>query len=440
MQLGPTGPATIRGKLGAAACMLLASVAPAVGRADSSGAVTQVDGTLLLYGEQSRTKVAEPTVRVTRLQPSGRSLSGQVVLDVMTGATPTGAMPPGVVDSTAALPPDEAPRVQTMTAASGGGGGGGSEHVPGPGDIPLAQFHDTRVALDAEWHEPITNIFGSTLGGYYSREKDYESVGASGKLSLDFLHKLTTLTLGGGVNRDHVFPSGGTPLPLSDGTVLHDERNAKDVTSALVGLSRVITRRWLISVNGSRTYEDGYLTEPYKVVSLIDPATGYTTGQITEGRPSTRQRTDVMTTMVYHFTSDVLHLSHRYYWDDWGVRSNTIDLKLRHDTGDSSFLQPHLRYYNQSQADFFTFGLVQGEPLPTYATSDYRLGPLSTATVGLTYGFHVPEQPGEFTIRAEYILQFGKGHPDTAMGVQQDFDLMPPVNIGSLVAGYSVAF
>ena len=48
--------------------------------------------------------------------------------------------------------------------------------------------------------------------------------------------------------------------------------------------------------------------------------------------------------------------------------------------------------------------------------------------------------PGEFTIRAEYIRQFGDGHPDYAVGVQQDFDLMPPVNVGTLVAAYSVTF
>jgi len=438
MQLASPSPSSIRGKLGAAACMLLASVTPAVVRADS-GAVTQVDATVLLYGEQARAKVTEPTVRVTRIQPSGRSLSGQVTLDVITGASPSGAMPPGVIDSTAVPPPgDESPRVQTMTAASGGGGGG--DEAPDPGAIPVAHFSDFRFAFDGDWHEPIGGYLSSTLSGHYSREKDYESVGGSGKLSLDFMHHLTNLTFGGGINHDGVFPSGGTPLPLSDGTIVFEGRNAKRVTSALVGLSRVITRRWLISVNGSRTFEDGYLTEPYKVVSLIDPVTGYTVGQITDGRPSTRQRSDLLTTMVYHFTGDVVHLSHRYYWDDWGVRSNTFDLKLRHDTGDSSFLQPHLRYYSQTQADFFTFGLVQGEPIPAYATSDYRLGPLQTATVGLTYGFHLPESPGEFTIRAEYIRQFGDGHPDYAVGVQQDFDLMPPVNVGTLVAAYSVAF
>jgi uncharacterized protein DUF3570 len=436
MQLA-SSPSSIRGKLGAAACMLLASVTPAVVRADS-GAVTQVDATVLLYGEQSRAKVTEPTVRVTRIQPSGRSLSGQVILDVITGASPSGAMPPGVIDSTAVPPPgEEAPRVQTMTAASGGGG---SPAAPDPGAIPVVQFQDFRVAFDGDWHEPIGSYLASTLSGHYSREKDYESIGGSGKLSLDFMHHLTNLTIGGGVNHDGVFPTGGTPLPLSDGTIVSDSRNAKRVTNALIGLSRVITRRWLISVNGSRTFEDGYLTEPYKVVSLIDPLTGFTVGQITDGRPSTRNRSDVMTSMVYHLTSDVVHLSHRYYWDDWGVRSNTFDLKLRHDTGDSSFLQPHLRYYSQTQADFFTFGLVQGEPIPAYATSDYRLGPLQTATVGLTYGFHLPESPGEFTIRAEYIRQFGDGHPDYAVGVQQDFDLMPPVNVGTLVAAYSVTF
>lgn len=103
MQLASNAPSSIRGKLSTAACMLLASVTPAVVRADS-GAVTQIDATVLLYGEQSRAKVTEPTLRVTRIHPSGRSLSGQVILDVITGASPSGAMPPGVIDSTAVPP------------------------------------------------------------------------------------------------------------------------------------------------------------------------------------------------------------------------------------------------------------------------------------------------------------------------------------------------
>ena len=78
--------------------------------------------------------------------------------------------------------------------------------------------------------------------------------------------------------------------------------------------------------------------------------------------------------------------------------------------------------------------------MPEFATSDYRLGDLRTATAGATLGFHLPNSPGEFTLRGEYIGQFGDAHPNDVTGVQRDFNLFHPLNIGSLVVGYSVQF
>jgi hypothetical protein len=83
---------------------------------------------------------------------------------------------------------------------------------------------------------------------------------------------------------------------------------------------------------------------------------------------------------------------------------------------------------------------VDGAPLPELATADYRLGALRSATIGATYGFRIPGRPGEWTIRAEYIGQFGNGHPGDAVGIQRQFDLAPRVDIGSLVIGYSIEF
>jgi hypothetical protein len=117
-----------------------------------------------------------------------------------------------------------------------------------------------------------------------------------------------------------------------------------------------------------------------------------------------------------------------------------VDLRLRHELGDDLFVQPHLRGYTQTAADFFRFGLPQGDPLPQFATSDIRLGPLHTATVGATVGFHIPDYPGSFTARAEYVLQWGKGHPGDAIGVQRGFDLMPPVHTGTFTVGYTRTF
>jgi hypothetical protein len=423
MQLdGPARAPSLRRRLGAAACVLLASGASARAHADPAVApVWQFDGTALLYGEKGRADVVEPMARITRLLPGGQTLSAQLGIDVITGASPTGAMPSGAV--------------QTTTTPSG------NVTTSSAGQIPEHRFKDTRGVLDLEWTAPFARRFTSTVGTHFSREKDYQSLGADGKLSVELLQRLVTVTVGGGYNRDRVFPVGGTPVPLSDGsTLLGFGPNPKRVATGLVGISRVLTRRWLVGVDASRMQERGYLTEPYKVVSLLEADTGSPVGELTDKRPGTRRRTDVLASSVYHLATDVFYSSYRYYWDDWGVRSHTLDLKYRRELQRESYLQPHVRLYTQTPADFFRFGLIRGSPLPEFATSDYRLGPLHSATLGATYGFRIPRRPGEVTVRAEYMRQWGDGHPRGAVGAQRGLDLFPPLNVASLVVGYSVGF
>ncbi len=429
MQLGaPDRTSPLRRRLGAAACMLLASGTPVIAGAESA-ASTQFDASALLYGEASRANVVEPTARITRVFASGQSLSAQLGVDVISGASPSGALPSGAAPTG---------QVQTVTTPSGNVK---TIRPPDPNQIPTTPFKDNRGVFDAEWQAPFAEWLRTALGGHFSREKDYQSLGATAKLSVDLMHRLATVTAGAGYNRDGVFPVGGSTAGLSDTSLaVRTAPNPKRVTSGMVGVSRVITRCWLMSVNASRTVETGYLTEPYKVVSLLDGATGMTTGQLTEKRPSTRQRADLLATSVYRVGEDVLHLSYRYYWDDWRVRSSAVDLKYRRDLSDHDYLQPHVRYYTQTPARFFTFGLIQGARLPEFATSDERLGPLHTMTLGTTYGFHIPDYPGEWSVRAEYIRQSGDGHPRNVPGIQRKFDLFPAVNIGTLVVGYSISF
>ncbi len=427
MQLAaPPRPRLVRQRLGAAACVLLASGA-AVARADS-GATTQLDATLLRYGEQSRVTVTEPTVRITRLLPDGQSLTGQVTLDVISGASPSGAMPVGVVP---------AGQPQTMTTPSGNVVSAGT---PDPSAIPTSRFGDTRIALDGGWSKPF-GLFTPSFDGHFSHEKDYRSLGGDGKMSIDLFRRLVTLTVGGGYNHDGVFPKGGTRAPLTDGSVIIGHAsNPKNVATGMASLSRVVTRRWMVAASATRILERGYLTEPYKIVSLLDDSTGVPVGQVTENRPATRSRNDVLASSVYHLTQDVMYLTYRYYWDDWGVRSSTVDARYRRELGGDTWLEPHVRFYTQTGARFFRFGLLQGEPLPEYVTADQRLDAMKSVTVGGTLGFKLTGYPGEFTARAEYIAEFGNGHPDYVTGVQRGFNLFPTLNIGSLLLGYSVQF
>jgi hypothetical protein len=442
MQLSrPIRPAPVRGRIAAAAFALAAGVPVAAVAQTATPAPPaadlrwQFEATGLLFGEQGRTRIAEPIARITRLFAGGQTLSAQLGIDVMSGASPTGAMPSG--------------RVQTTTTPSG------NLQTVQPGTVVTSPFQDTRGSLDLEWVQPS---FGArlvtTATGHVSRETDYQSLGASGKVALDVMNRLTTLTVGGGYNRDSVFPVGGIPVPFDSLRPASDDEHAgpaatgpslgadraKDVASGLVGVARVVTRRWLVGVNASRTTERGYLTEPYKVVSLIDPATGFTAGQFNEHRPDTRERTAVLASSVYHFTANVLYVSYRYYWDDWGVHSHTVDGSYRVELTEGAFVEPHLRLYTQGAADFFHYGVTQGEPLPEFATSDMRLARMNTFTLGLTYGFRPHVVPGELTVRAEYLRQKGDGHPAGAIGVQKTLDLLPPVNMGTGVVTWSVRF
>jgi hypothetical protein len=348
------------------------------------------------------------------------SVSGLVTIDVITGASPSGALPSG--------------KAQTVTSASG------RTRTVTAGQIPTFNFQDHRGAVDGEWVKKVGSLLTSTLGGHASREKDYQSLGVSGKLSGEFNQRLTTLSIGGSYDDDSVFPVGGTPAGLSTGATVSHASNAKRVSTLVAGVSQILTRRWMLALDATHTGESGYLTEPYKVVSLMDPVTGYPVGQLTDNRPSTRTRDALLLSSVYHLSSDVLYSSYRYYWDSWNVRSHTVDLRYRHDTSgdeDDWWLEPHVRLYRQTAASFFTAGLVAGQPVPQFATADYRLGNLSTLTLGFTVGFHPSDEADEWTVRAELIRLAGDGSPPGVVGVQRSFDLAPPVNTFTLVLGYS---
>lgn len=417
MQLSPSsGDSPLRARLARAAALVLAAGSPTAAHAAAGDPALRLEASSLIYAEQQRTTIFEPVARITRTFADGQSLSAQFSLDLMTGASPTGANPAGVV--------------QTTTSPSGSA-------TTTPADaLPTALFEDNRGALDLAWARPVGR-FTPTVGGHFSLEQDYRSLGLQGSLAADLNQKLTTVTVGGSRDQDRVTPLHGIVDGLSGSDAVVADARDKHVATALVGVTQVLTRRWLMGVNLSRTWEDGYLTEPYKVLSLLDPVTGVQTGTVREKRPGTRRRQSVQVNTAYHLTRDVLSLSYRRYEDDWQVRSNTWDVRYRMPQGEDAWFEPHVRGYAQSAASFFRQGLRAGSPLPEYGSADLRLGALRTLTLGATYGFKVSGSPGDWYVRAEFMRQSGTSHPADAIGIQRTLNLAPSLNVASLVVGWT---
>jgi hypothetical protein len=406
----------IRARLHAATCALLAVAGGAVaGEGD-----WQAEAAALTYAEQGRTTVFEPAVRVKRNFVNGQSLAVKLVFDAMTGASPNGAMPTD--------------HAQTFTSPSGT-----AFQIP-IGETPVRDFTDQRGAVELEYEHPLTRTFKAVAGGHLSAETDYTSTGATLTFTLDTPNRLTTFTAGAGANWDQVSPNGGVPTGLGrTSTAIADPEGStsKRALDGLVGITQVLSRHWLVQCNYGRARESGYLTEPYKVVSTLLPD-GSTVDYRHEKRPSKRERQNAFLGTVYQLWQDVVHISYRYYWDDWQVRSHTVEVHYRHALPGGHFIEPQVRYYSQSAVGFYTYGLISGVSLPEYATSDYRYGKLKTMTIGLKYG--LPVATGEFSLRVEYMRQSGERHPREAIGVQKNYDLFPPINIMILQLAYSLDF
>ena len=49
---------------------------------------------------------------------------------------------------------------------------------------------------------------------------------------------------------------------------------SKDVTNILLGITQVINRHTLVQFNYSLSQSDGYLNDPYKILSVVDSVLG----------------------------------------------------------------------------------------------------------------------------------------------------------------------
>jgi Protein of unknown function (DUF3570) len=429
MQLTPNAP--IRRALAVATCTLLGT-APHPARADSGD--WRSDAAVLYYTEQDRVRVIEPAIFLRKQYADDSALNVRLVYDSMTGASPNGATATN--------------KAQTFTGASGNG-----SYTTPAGKTPLRDFHDQRIAVAAEWEKPSSRMSRGIYGLNASVESDYSSIGASSTFLRDFNDKLTTLTAGLSVNLDEVSPKGGTPTGLQLLSTVtpssgHGENegeggggNGKSKTGvdAIIGVTQVLSRRALTQLNYSIGYASGYLTDPYKVVSVIDGTSGETLDYRYEKRPGNRLRQSVYWKTVYHFEHDVVHLSYRYFWDDWGIKANTFDLHYRLELGRGVYLQPHGRYSRQTAADFYHHSLVGTDPVPNYASADYRLGDLTTTTYGLKLGIPVGRD-SELSARVESITQSGNSHPADAIGIERNFDLFPTVKTHVYQITYTARF
>ena len=422
--------------LAAATCALLGSAVttPVAAQEEGRGSDWSFDSTLLYYGE-SDDRVRDISAAVAALRDFGdeRKFSATLTADTLTGASASGAI---------ALS-----RPQTFTSPSGR-----AVYTTAAGDVPLDDtFLDTRFALNASWTQPLARLYTFSAGAGFSTEYDYTHLGANLALARDFNKRNTTLSAGVAWSQDDVDPVGGRPLPLSQMLDVGNNGNkrgggeSKDVLDLLLGFTQVLNRTTVLRVNYSYSDSSGYLNDPYKMLSVVDPLTGDTLARVPigqgpngvylfESRPDARTKQSLYAEVKHSFGDPVMYFSYRYMTDDWGIDSHTGEVRLRWPLGEG-YIEPQLRYYKQSAADFYRASLVSGSALPRYASADFRLGDFDATTVGIKYGHGTPNG-NEWSIRAEYYQQTGSVPSEQIIGNQANRALYPDLSAVIVQFGY----
>jgi hypothetical protein len=382
-----------------ASCSLLGVTNPALA-ADDITEDWKVDTAVLYYNETDRVSAVESAVSISKEFSDEKVLSGKLTIDSLSGSSHNGAS----INENA----------QTFTSPSGE-----EQYVVKAGDVPLdPNFEDDRTSLSVQMSQPLSRLLSVEYGAAYSTELDYTSMSLNASLTRDFNQRNTTLSAGIAVAQDEINPHDGLPelySLMSDNT--KTSADTKNTVDLLFGLTQVINRNTIMQFNYGIGSSTGYQNDPYKIVSIISDATGAPLDYLFESRPDSRIKHSLYWQTKHHLDRDMVDVSVRLMSDDWGINSQTLDLHYRWNLSETQYLEPHVRYYNQSAADFYQYE-VSNEGLSavqlaaqyqrdgTDVSADYRLGELNATTVGLKWGASLFKNH-QLTTRLELYQQSG---------------------------------
>lgn len=249
------------------------------------------------------------------------------------------------------------------------------------------------------------------VSGSRSKEPDYVADTASVDLTQDVFGGMTTVAIGFSKGNDKVGQKG-TPGWID--TAHHWQYR--------LGLTQILTPRWLATANLEAVSDDGYLGSPYRVARVFGAT-------VPERDPRTRESKALKLGFVGDITPEggerrsSVRAEYRYFWDTWNIKASTLEL------GYSRYLAPgwmadgFVRYYKQTHALFYSDD-AQAETL--YVTRNKQLSSFHDISVGGKVTYTLKSVPGKYDVHltgAYQLLSFHyKDYTDIRTGSPYSFN------------------
>ena len=238
---------------------------------------------------------------------------------------------------------------------------------------PYSEDHE-QWALSVDYLRGGTMM---TVGYNRSEQDDHESDTVSFVVSQNLFGDLTTVTLAYALGNDIIGQS-------TDPTFAEDLRRHRYG----VGLSQIMTRNLILTLNFEGISDEGYLNNPYRSVRYLDEG-GLTYSFQGERYPRTRTSSAAAFGARYYLPyRAALHGQYRFYSDTWGIVANSYEVGYTHPWRDSLTFSARYRFYSQEQADFYS-DLFPRFDFQNFLARDKELSTFTGHTVraGVAYDF-----------------------------------------------------
>jgi hypothetical protein len=203
-------------------------------------------------------------------------------------------------------------------------------------------------------------------------------------VSQEFFGDLTTLSLGYAQGNDEVRQNIYENRSIVD-TI--DRGDVKRQRFSL-GLTQVLTSKWIVAFNGETVIDEGFLNNPYRNVRFLNP--DGTSSFQPELYPGTRNSDAFSIRSIYYwpFWRASVKLEYRVYSDSWGIDASNYEFRYIHPFKERLVFEAKYRYYEQTAADFYS-DLFPFRDAQTFLARDKEMSEFSNTNIGLgvTYNF-----------------------------------------------------
>lgn len=239
----------------------------------------------------------------------------------------------------------------------------------------------TEYGLGLEYAVRDANI---TLGLASSSEPDYKADAFSVDVSQETFGGMTTVNLGFTRAADKV---GQKTIGFFDQAKHWQYR---------VGVTQILSPKWLASANLEAVSDSGYLGNPYRAARVFGAA-------VPENVPRTRSSRALNIRAIGDLGSrDAIRGSYRYFWDNWDVTAHTFEAGYSRYVGESFLLDGFVRHYRQSKASFYS---DDAQVQNTYVTRNRQLGTYDGNTLGGKVTYSWRKVPGQYEIKFNGALE-----------------------------------